>query len=47
VLEVVRALAGELGLSLTHVMDVAHRKAAERGRFEQGLFLVHAANLEE
>ena len=40
VLEVVRALAAELGLSLVDVTELADRKRAARGGFEGGLFLV-------
>ncbi len=38
--EVVRALAAELGLSLSEVTELADRKKADRGGFERGLFLV-------
>ncbi len=40
VLEVVRALAAELGLSLADVTERADRKRAARGGFQDGLFLV-------
>jgi predicted house-cleaning noncanonical NTP pyrophosphatase (MazG superfamily) len=40
VLEVVRALAAELGLSLDDVTAAADRKRVERGGFDDGLFLV-------
>jgi predicted house-cleaning noncanonical NTP pyrophosphatase (MazG superfamily) len=40
VVEVVRALAAELGLSLQDVTELADRKKADRGGFERGLFLV-------
>ena len=40
VLEVVRALAAGLGLSLDDVTAAADRKTAERGGFDGGLFLV-------
>lgn len=40
VLEVVRALAAELGLSLGDVTELADRKTAARGGFKGGLFLV-------
>ena len=40
VLEVVRALAAELGLSLEEVTELADRKRARRGGFEDGVFLV-------
>ena len=41
VLEVVRALAGEAGLSLDDVVALADRKREVRGGFDRGLFLVH------
>jgi len=40
VLEVVRALAGELGVDLPAVLQLADRKRSERGGFDEGLFLV-------
>jgi predicted house-cleaning noncanonical NTP pyrophosphatase (MazG superfamily) len=40
VLEVLRALAAELGLSMADVTAVADHKRAERGGFDGGLFLV-------
>ena len=40
VLEVLRALAGDVGLSMADVTAVADRKRAERGGFEGGLYLV-------
>jgi predicted house-cleaning noncanonical NTP pyrophosphatase (MazG superfamily) len=40
VLEVVRALAAELGLTLDDVTDRADEKTAVRGGFDGGLFLV-------
>lgn len=40
VLEVVRALAGGLGLSLQEVARLADEKRQRRGGFDQGLFLV-------
>lgn len=40
VLEVVRALASDLGLSLGQVMDLADDKRAKRGGFDAGLLLV-------
>lgn len=40
VLEVVRALAAEPGLSMGDVTALADRKRSARGGFEQGLFLV-------
>ncbi len=40
VLEVVRALAREAGLSLDDVVALADRKRRVRGGFDQGLFLI-------
>ena len=40
VLEVVRALAAHLHLSLDDITDLADQKSAERGGFDGGLFLV-------
>ena len=40
VLEVVRALAAELHLSLSEVTELADRKKSERGGFDDGLYLV-------
>jgi predicted house-cleaning noncanonical NTP pyrophosphatase (MazG superfamily) len=40
VLEVVRALAAALGLSLEELTELADRKKAARGGFEDGVFLV-------
>jgi len=40
VLEVVRALAGELGVDLQAVLHLSDRKRAERGAFDDGIFLV-------
>ncbi len=40
VLEVVRTLAAELGLSLRDVTELADRKESTRGGFARGLFLV-------
>ena len=40
VLEVVRALAHEAGLSLDDVLALADRKCELRGGFDRGLFLV-------
>jgi predicted house-cleaning noncanonical NTP pyrophosphatase (MazG superfamily) len=40
VVEVVRALAAGLGLSLGAVTELADRKASARGGFERGVFLV-------
>lgn len=42
VLEVVRALSADLGLSLDQVVHLADDKRARRGGFEQGFFLVRA-----
>lgn len=42
VLEVLRALAGSLGLSLNEVVALADDKRARRGGFDRGLFLVSA-----
>jgi predicted house-cleaning noncanonical NTP pyrophosphatase (MazG superfamily) len=39
VLEVVRALACELGLSLGQVVELADEKRSRRGGFDQGLWL--------
>ena len=44
VLEVVRALAAEVGLAVEDVLALAERKRAERGGFERGLFLVEVAD---
>lgn len=40
VVEVVRALAAQLGLSLPDVVELADRKKAARGGFDDGVFLV-------
>ena len=40
VLEVLRALAADVGLSLDEVLVLADRKRASRGGFERGLLLV-------
>jgi predicted house-cleaning noncanonical NTP pyrophosphatase (MazG superfamily) len=40
VLEVVRALAGVLGLSMQEIGQLADEKRQRRGGFDQGLFLV-------
>lgn len=42
VVEVVRALAGGLGLSLEEITQLADEKREQRGGFERGLFLVRA-----
>lgn len=47
VLEVVRALAREAGLSLDDVVALADRKREVRGAFEQGLFLVRVEEADE
>jgi len=39
-LEVVRALAADLGLTLGQVVELADDKRERRGGFDQGLFLV-------
>jgi len=44
VLEVVRALAAELGLSLGRILALADDKREQRGGFDQGLFLVRVEN---
>ncbi len=46
VLEVVRSLAAGLGLSLADVVEVADRKAVERGSFAHGLLLVDVTDSE-
>ncbi len=46
VLEVVRSLAAELGMSLADIVEVADRKAVERGSFAHGLFLLEVADQE-
>ncbi len=43
VLEVVRALAVTAGLDLDDVLELADRKRAERGGFDDGLFLLEVA----
>ena len=40
VLEVVRALAADLGVTTDAVLQLADRKRAERGGFGEGVFLV-------
>jgi predicted house-cleaning noncanonical NTP pyrophosphatase (MazG superfamily) len=40
VLEVVRALASEVGLTFEGVVELADAKRAQRGGFNRGLFLV-------
>jgi predicted house-cleaning noncanonical NTP pyrophosphatase (MazG superfamily) len=42
VLEVVRALASEVGLTLESVVELADAKRALRGGFDRGLFLVRS-----
>ena len=42
VLEVVRALAADLGLSLGQVVQLADGKRERRGGFDKGLLLVSA-----
>ena len=44
VLEVVRALAAEVGLDADDVQALADRKRAERGGFDGGCFLVEVAD---
>ena len=47
VLEVVRTLAADLGMSLAEVVDLADGKRERRGGFDRGLVLVRAAQQDE
>ena len=47
VVEVVRALCEDLGISLAEVVALADEKRARRGGYDEGLFLVRAEEIEK